>query len=150
MKRDHRTIRQCVDRQSMNPLALAVQPLGMERIIHNCSRGAFFLAGEQKSKLFGIFSAAFEARPMTCRERRDLVEEKQFRVAIAPDVAMPVLELEPAADPGPGDPTARCELSLRIMQPPAAIAHQGTSAGRRNQLSKRRHAVWQRHCGASK
>jgi hypothetical protein len=110
----------------------------------------FLLAGEQNCKLFGIFSAALEARPMTCRERRNLVEKKQFRIAIAPDVAMPVLELEPAADPGPGDPTARCELSLRIMQPPAAIAHQGTSAWRRNQLSKRRHAVWQRHCSSSK
>src|SRR5262245_46282344 len=114
MKRDHRAIPQCVDRQSMNALALPVQPLGMEGMIHGCSLGAFLLAGEQNCKLFGIFSAALEARPMTCRERRNLVEKKQFRIAIAPDVAIPVLELEPATDPRPGDPTARCELSLRI------------------------------------
>jgi hypothetical protein len=73
----------------------------------------FLLAGEQNCKLFGIFSAALEARPMTCRERRNLVEKKQFRIAIAPDVAMPVLELEPTADPGPVDPTARCAAARR-------------------------------------
>jgi hypothetical protein len=150
MNHDHRTIRQSVDRQPMDPLAFAVQPLGMEGMIHGCSRGTFFLAGEQQCKLFGIFSAALEARPMTCRKRRDLVEKKQFRVAFAPNVAMPILEIESAADPSPGDPTAHCELSLRIMQPPAAIAHQGSSGGRRNQLSKRRYAVWQGHCSPSK
>src|SRR5262245_10560900 len=150
MKHDHRAIRQSVDRRSMNPLTHAVQSLGMERMVHDASRGAFFLAGEQQCKLFGIFSTALEARTVTCRKRRDLVEKKQFRVAIAPNVAMPTLELESAADPGPGDPTARCELSLRIMQPPAAIAHQGSSARRRNQFSKRRYAVWQGHCRSSK
>jgi hypothetical protein len=47
MMHDHRAIWQCVDSQSMKSLALAVQPLGMERMIHGRSRGAFFLVGKQ-------------------------------------------------------------------------------------------------------
>jgi len=62
---------------------------------------ALALAGAagQSCKSLGILAPALEARPMTCRERSDLVEEKQFGVGVAPHLAMPVIEIEPAADP---------------------------------------------------
>ena len=80
----------------------------------------------------------------------DLVEEKQFCVTVAPNIAMPIVELKLAADPRPREPAARCELTPRIMQTAAAIAHQRSAGRRRNQFSKGRDAVWQRNRYSSK
>ena len=78
-------------------------------------------------------------------ERRHLVEEEQLAVALAPYVAMAVVEFEIAADPLLGCPTPCAELLGVIMQPAAAIAHEQSARGISEQIAKRIGAVGKRH-----
>ena len=60
------------------------------RAAARCACGA---APRGSAKRLGVLAPAFEAGPMAGGERGHLVEEEQFGVAVAPDVALPVLEL---------------------------------------------------------
>ena len=76
------------------------------------------------AKSLRLLAAAFEAGPVAGGERGRLVEEKQLRVIAAPDVALPALEAQHAADPLP-----RCVAPFRqrpvvAMEFAAAIAEQ--------------------------
>ena len=107
-------------------------------------------AGEQRGEAFRVPAPAFETGPVAGGERRHLVEEEQFGVAVAPDVALAVFEIEPAANPLPRGPAARAERLALVMQPPAAIAHQRAARGRGEQFAEGIDAVLQRHGRGSK
>src|SRR5207244_2659247 len=95
--RDDSAVRQRVDLAPMNAFGAAVQALGLQHEVH---RGrAQRPIRECGRKSLRVLAAAFETRPVPGRERRHLVEEKKLRIALAPDVAMPALEVEHAADP---------------------------------------------------
>ncbi len=84
------------------------------------------------AKRLRVLAPAFEARPVTGGERRHLVEKEQFAVAVAPHLAMAVVELEPAADPLPRGPAARAELALAVSATarrdcPSAIRARGAA-----------------------
>ena len=83
----------------MAALGFSIKPLGVQGLIHRGGRCALLLARKQKRKPLGILAPAFEAGPMAGSEGRDLVEEEQFRVAVAPDLAVTIVEVELAANP---------------------------------------------------
>ena len=112
--RDHRAVGKRVNRAPMQAFGLAVEPLGVQHLIHRRRRRAFLLAGEQRRKGFRVLAPAFEAGPVAGRERRHLIEKKQLGVIAAPDVALTVLELEHAADPLPRGPAAPGQFSIRV------------------------------------
>ena len=123
-------------RAAVRALGLAVEPFGVQDFVHRRRAGALGLAGEQRGETLGILAPAFEARPVAGGERRHLVEEEQFGVTVAPDVAMAVFEIEPAANPLPRRPAPRRELALVGVNSPAAIAHQRAARGRGDEFAE--------------
>ena len=59
------------------------------------------VAEQRERKRLRVLPPAFEARSMACGEGSRLVEKEQFGVAAAPDLAMTILEFQPAANPLP-------------------------------------------------
>src|SRR5262245_66535311 len=66
---------------------------------------------------------------MSRRQRRCLIEKKQFRVTVGlhHGRAMTALELEHAGDPLPARPTAPSQRAIGQVKSTAAIAHQQTT-----------------------
>src|SRR5271167_1858580 len=95
---DHRAIGKAFEGRLPDSLHPPIEPLAMEDAVH--LRGARPRAGaERGAKSLGVGAPAFEAGPMSGRQGRHLVEEKEFRVALAPDLAMAPLERADAGDP---------------------------------------------------
>src|SRR5271154_3949503 len=97
-------------------------------------------------KRFGILAPAFETRPMPSRECRRLVEKEQLGVIAAPDVTLPALEIEHAANPLPRRPAPLRQCFGVGMETPAAVTKQGSPRGRCIEFTERIDAVLQRHC----
>src|SRR5262245_954464 len=105
----------------MPALGAAVEALAVQDVVHVAGARPcpepeclFPAIGERH----GILAPALEARPVSCGERRHLVEEEQLGVGAPPDVAVPLLEFEHAADPGPRDPAPPCQsLCIGVKAP---------------------------------
>jgi hypothetical protein len=91
---------------------------------------------EGRAKRLRRFATAFEAGSMTGGERGRLVEEKQFGIESAPNVAMAALKQAEARDPLPRRPTPPSERLIRPMKLAAAIAHQRASGADRDKLAE--------------
>jgi len=150
IKRDHRAVGKAVDLAAVHALGLAVETLGVQTFVHRGGAGARLPAREQRGESFRLLAPAFETRPVTGGERRHLVEEEQFGVAVAPDVAVAIIEVEAAADPLLRRPASRAKLAVLIVQAPAAIAHEQSARRIGEQAAKRIDAVLQGHRRASK
>ncbi len=135
---DHGAVGQRVDVAPVRALGFAVEPFGVQDFVHRRRARALGLAGEQRGETLGILAPAFEAGPVAGGQRRHLVEEEQFGVAVAPDLAMAVVEIEPAADPLLRRPAPRRELALVVVNAPAAIAQQRAARGRGDEFAERR------------
>src|SRR2546423_14323040 len=86
----------------MQPLLAAVQPFTMQHRIHvACENGPRAVALlPRATKPVGVVAAAEEARPMSGRECRRLVEKEQFGPApTTHHLAPPSPELAKAGDP---------------------------------------------------
>ena len=94
-----------------------------------------------------VAAAALEARAVAGRQRGRLIEEEHLGVAVLPDVAMPALELEQAADPRSRSPAPQGQRAGIGMDAPAAIAHEQAERGVGKQFAEWRHAIGQRHAG---
>ena len=149
-KRDHRAVGQRVDLAPMHALDLAVEALGVQHFVHRASTGARLPAREQRGESFRVLAPAFETGPVTGGERRHLVEKEQFAIAVAPHLAMAIVEFEAATNPLLRGPAPRAELALPIVQSPAAIAHEQSARRVGEQAAKRIDAVLQGHRRASK
>jgi hypothetical protein len=79
-------------------------------------------SGKQRGEFIGVLAAAFEAWPVAGREGRHLIEKEQLGVAVAPDLALAVIEFEFAADPLQRRPAAASQLAITVMNAPAPIA----------------------------
>ena len=82
---------------------------------------------------------------MTGGKRGRLVEEEQLGVALPPDVAVPSLELEDAADPTARHPSAQPERAVVAVKVPPAIAEEQPARGIGEELPERIDAVGERH-----
>jgi hypothetical protein len=122
----------------------------VQHLVHRRRGRTLALARKQCRKKFRILAPAFETGPVTGGERRHLVEKEQLAIAVAPHLAVAVVELETAADPLLRGPAPRAELALLIVQSPAAIAHEQSARGSGEQNAKGIDAVLQRHRRASK
>ena len=93
-----------------------------------------------------VLAPAFEARPVAGRERGRLVEEEQFGVALAPDLAMTVVEIRARQQIHCRD-TQRRRVSVRSsrVDAPAAVAHEQAARGIGEQFAERIDAILQRH-----
>jgi hypothetical protein len=117
----------------------AVEALGVQNEIH--LGGARPTAGipgtgPEGGKGFCIFSAAFEARPVTGGKRRDFVEEEKLGVVFPPHVAMTPVEFQAAADPGAADVPAVAQRPVVAMKSSAAVSQHGSPRLDRNQLTE--------------
>ena len=83
-----------------------------------------------------LLTPAFGARPVTGSQGSNFVEEEWFGVTVAPNVAMPILKLELAADPLPRRPTPRCQVPVIVMDSSAAIAHEQPTRRNGGQFAK--------------
>jgi hypothetical protein len=108
------------------------------------------LLTENKAANCSASAPAFEARAVTGGQRRYLVEEKQFRVAIAEHGAVAIRELEHTANPLARRPAPAGEFSMRIVNAPAAIAHHEAAWCDGARLAKRIDTVLQGHGGGQK
>ena len=133
------------DAAAMHALGLAGEPLAMQHRVHSGGGRALFLVGKQRGEMLGVLAPAFEARPVAGGERRHLVEEEQLAIALAPDLAMAVVEVELAADPLLRHPAPAAQFAPCVMQPPAAIAHEQPARRARKQMAERIDAVLQWH-----
>ncbi len=135
----------------MNPLLATVEPLAVQGEVHRVGVGA--LAQSESvapagGEIDGVPAAAFEAGAVPSRERRHFVEEEELSVVAAPDVAMPVLEFEHAADPPPRRPAPTGEELVGGVNFPAAIAHEEPARRDSVKLSERIDPILQRHGAA--
>src|SRR5580698_10051995 len=114
----------------------------MERFVHCCdaARGA----GKGGDEGFRRLAAALEAGAVPGGEGGRLVEEKQLRVILAPDVAAPSLEFADANEPVLGLPAAAAQSPIVAMQPPAAITHEAAAVSDRAQFAEGIDAILQR------
>src|SRR2546425_9375736 len=130
----------------MAAFAAAVQALGMKHAVDLVSAERSAVpAGESGSKELRVCVAAFEARTMPRRERSGLVEEEQFGVARAPNVAVASFEVETAADPSPRHPAPPPQRAVVAMETPAAIAEEQAAGGIGEQITERIDAIGKRH-----
>src|SRR5262249_22304093 len=123
VERNHRAIRQHVQFALMRALGFAVQPLGVKHFIHRTRRRPFLRSRKQRRKSFSILTPTFEAGPMTRGKGRHLVEKKQLRIAITPNRATPIIEVEFAADPPHRFPLLRCKRTSAGMKSASAASH---------------------------
>jgi hypothetical protein len=131
-------------------LGLAGETLGVQTFVHRGGASARLSAREQRGELFRLLAPAFEAGPVTGGERGHLVEKKQFAIAVAPYLAVAIVEFETAADPLLRRPAPCAKLAVPIVQSPAAIAHEQSARRIGEQSAKRIDAVLQGHRRASK
>jgi hypothetical protein len=87
-------------------------------------------------KRIRIGAPAFETRTMTGCEGGHFIKKEQLGVAVAPDTAVPVFEVELAANPLFRRPAAPAEPLSGIVDPPAAIAHEGATRGTGKQFAE--------------
>src|SRR6056297_1087159 len=98
----------------------------------------------------GILPPAFVARSVTGRERRSLVQEKQFRIAIwAHDFTPAPFEGETAGNPRLTHPLARPESLVEAMDHAAPVSHERASRAGRDDLAVRCDTVGERHRSVS-
>src|SRR5262245_37759011 len=103
------------------------------------------VTGESRSKSLRIGAAALEAGTMAGGERGRLIQEEQFGVARAPNVAVPAFEVEHAADPAARDPAPRAQRAVSAMKPPAAIAEHEAARRVGEQIAEWIDAIGKRH-----
>src|SRR5580704_18273476 len=103
-------------------------------------------SGKRLTESDRIRIAALEARAVSCREGRRLVEKKQLGVAFAEHSASTILEAELAADPAPRGKTALQKRSrARVVEPPSPVPEHGAAFRRRHDLAEGRYPVLERH-----
>ena len=132
----------------MPPLDAPVEPLGVDEAIHLGSRWRRKQAAagrHRRGERLGIFPPALEAGPVAGRERSWLVEEKQFGVAGAPDLAPASLEREPAANPLARRPAPRRQRAIVAVEAPATIAEEKATCRIGRQFAEWIDAIGKRH-----
>src|SRR5271155_4477844 len=147
---DHRAVGKGFEWRLPYPLQPPIEALAMEDEVH-LRRAWPRASAERGAKRLGVGAPAFEAGPMSSREGRHLVEEKEFRVALAPDFAMAPLERAEAGDPLPRGPATLAQRPVGAVEPTAAIAHQRPARRSRDKSAVRIDTILQRargvHCG---
>ena len=145
VEHNHRAIGQRIDGAPVHAFDFADEAFGVKDFIHRRRGCAFWLAGKQQGELLGVPPPAFEAGPVTGGERGYLIEEEQFSVEVAPNIAMASMKIEDAANPLPRRPAAAGQLFLVGVKPRAAVAHKRPARGRGEQAAKRIDAILQGH-----
>ena len=133
---EHRPIGKIDDLAAVCALCPADEAFGMKDIVHRrrpqtMPEGALPGSGEGQR----MRTPAFEAGPMTGRQRGHLIEEEQFGIAIAPDTALAAFEIELAADPLLRRIAAIAEGAVIAVDVSAAIAHEQTAHGVRDKFT---------------
>lgn len=124
----------------------ACAAFGLQHAIHCISRGGLVGMHSAPGALEAavVREAAFRARTVTVGKRRCFVEEKQLGVTVwLQDSATSTPKLQSAGNPATHLPVAH-DVPLRAVQD-AAIAHQRSPLGDRDDLAKWGDAVSQRH-----
>ncbi len=115
-------------------------------LVSSRNMGPAVAACESLTESHRIRVAAFEARAMSRRKRRRLVEEKKFGITVAENLSPAALEAELATDPASRGKTPLPEREgERIVKAPSPIAEHRPPFRRRDDLAERRHPVLQRH-----
>lgn len=132
----------------MKTLRTSPQTLTMENVVHSSGvrpRAQAICVTPFPGKCQRILAAALKTRSVSRRERRRLIKKKQLGIGAPPDVAMPPLEIEHAADPLPRRPAAAGERPCIHMEPAAAVAHEQPTRRHSDEIAKRRDSILQRH-----
>ncbi len=123
--RDERAVGQFVDRHFVRPLRAAVEPFGLK---HDDPSRAHSerarlspapISPRTLSRPRGGIRSTGGGRPRAPSPRRGRTVRC---IAVAPDLAMPALERQHAADPLPRGPAALAQCLVVAMKTPAAIA----------------------------
>ena len=123
-QRDKCAIGQIADAAAMAALASIIQAFGVQDRIHlGCARRNTKFSGVHPviGEGLRVFAAALETWPVPSRKRRHFIEEKQFSVTPAPDLALAVVEFQPAANPGARHMAACAKSAVVAMKFAAAI-----------------------------
>ena len=101
---NERPIGQIVDAASMTTLGAAVEPFGVQPLVH--IRGAWArLQAERLPPALGkslrIRAPAFETRPVAGGEGSSFIQEKEARKPATPNIAMSSLKFQQATNPLP-------------------------------------------------
>src|SRR5207302_11518068 len=78
--------------------------------------------GPQSCKAFSIFSAAFEARPVTGGKSGYFVEEEKLGIVLPPYVTMTSIEFQAAEDPGTTGVPASAQSAIVAMKSAATVS----------------------------
>jgi hypothetical protein len=153
-QREEGRVGQIVDRHEVPALRAsglkARQALRMEHAVDLAgaqSDGAPASGGEGGGERARVGAATLEAGAMPGGERGRLVEEEQLGIARAPNLAMPPLELEPAADPGARHPPPQPQRAVGAMEAPAAVAEEQPPGDIGMEIAERIDAIGKRHRG---
>lgn len=127
LQRHESAVGQVIEVSPVKALRTPLQTLTMENVVHLSGAGPRAQAtclAPFPGKCHCILAAALEAWPVSRRQRRRLIEKKELGIEAPPDVAMPPLEIEHAADPLPRRPAAAGQRPCIRMEPAAAVAHE--------------------------
>ena len=125
VKFDHRAVRQIFNRPWMFALEAAVEAFRVQNAIHVGSARPstrIWRIGPQSCKGFSIFSAAFEARPVTGGKSGYFVEEEKFGIVLPPYLTMTSIEFQAAADPGTTGVPASAQSAIVAMKSSATVS----------------------------
>ena len=154
LRGDERAIGQRVDIPAMEALHASTPPLRWSISSISSARGGRacspFASCHCAANVHRILAAAFEAGPMASRERRRFIKKEQLGIEAAPDVAMPSLEVENAADPLPRRPAAVRQCLYIGVKTTAAVAHEQPTCRYSGQVAERRDAILQRRSAVAR
>ena len=104
LQRENRAIGQIVKFAPVAALFTPIETLGMQPPVHLLGtrpraqlKGVLPAPGER----LRVIAAALKTGAVAGRKRCHFIEEEQFGIAVAPNLAMAILEIEPAANPLP-------------------------------------------------
>src|SRR5262245_8769342 len=124
---DHRAVGKRIELGAVAAFGFSIESFGLKNLVHRRSRRPQLLAGKQKRKPLGILAAALETWTVPCGKCRNLIEEEQLGIAVGPDLAVTIVEVELAANPLFRGPAPASKPTLVVMQSTAAVAHEGAA-----------------------
>ena len=137
-------VRQPIDRhkQRMQPFAAIRQPFAMQHLVHPGRRRPVSAIADRPgaAELLRSVAPAKKARTMSSRQCRRFVEEEELGpAAAAHHVASNALVVARADDPSLCRPPARQKRPRPRIVNDAAVAHEQSALGDRNDLAEGRH-----------
>jgi hypothetical protein len=143
---DIRAVGQSAKIRSIRPLdAWSGKPFALELAVDDIGSDRSAVTGRpQLAESTIIRATTLGTRPVTCRECSRLVEEKELSIRVWPhDDAADLTEFRQARDP-PSHLRVSNDVPVIVVQD-AAISQQKAATADRCDLTKRRHAILQRH-----